>query len=59
MQEKCTSRYQGVYRARNRWRAQIRCGRVDTHLRLYDNKFTAAIVFQVADEEYTKLSITS
>ena len=41
------------------WTAKItRCG-VYTYLGTYDDEFTAAIVYQVADEEYTKLGLTS
>ena len=54
-----TSGYQGVHRDRNKWRAKINRGGVETYLGTYDDEFTAAIVFQVADQEYNKLGLTS
>ena len=42
----------------NRWKATIsRCG-VVTCLGTYDDEFTAAIVYQVAAEEYNKLGLS-
>ena len=49
----------GAHRDRNKWRAKIKRSGVETYLRTYDDKFTAAIVFQVADQEYNKLGLTS
>ena len=53
------SGYEGVHRDGNRWRAKITRNGVETCLGTYDNEFNAAIVYQVADGEYTKLGLTS
>ena len=50
-----TSGYRGVTKHGNKWVAQIKRGGVKTRLGSYDEELTAAIVFQVVDQEYSKL----
>ena len=44
---------------RNQWKASIGRAGIRTFLGLYDDELTAAVVYQVADEEYNKLSLYS